>query len=398
MTGPKLKTFCHSEETVIAAIESGFEALVLDDSKVSIRSYSLDYTVSNYDKYSVLAKLARELNPNIELSVCCDLLIHHRHFDRVDAVLEAMTQANISTIRVQDTGLLLYIKEKAPHLSVDLHWETGNHNLLSMQAYEPHVQTQHLSNEIPVDILKEARTGLSNALEIQIQGPILIQYSNRRYMAGLMYSSEKNLSQDEIPPLYRLAEDADYPNRKFPFCDTEHGHFMYAYFDRCLLRYIPDLMSCNLEYWVIDGRGESVAYLKEAGRVYTAERDRFLAAPDTYALDKANFESLKSVATRPQKVGFFRANKTDQVREKHHTNQPENSVYLGTIIDSIKGRQVTVEFEHPPTLGESPILCLTPDGRTIEVVPRILQTHSPTLLTMHWQKGLSVKTRLYQLS
>ena len=78
--------------------------------------------------------------------------------------------------------------------------------------------------------------------EIQVQGPILIQYSNRRYIAGFKSQSGlKPVNPDTDPIIKKIANDEEFPTRLYPFYDNPHGHFMYLFYDRCLINQIEKL-------------------------------------------------------------------------------------------------------------------------------------------------------------
>ena len=94
-----------------------------------------------------------------------------------------------------------------------------------------------------------------------VQGPILIQYSRRRFLSDLYES-------DPTTPIRLDAEDADLPQRQFTFLNTPFGHFMFAQFHRSLAVYNDKLTSLINTSWLIDARGESTNYFQTALDVY----------------------------------------------------------------------------------------------------------------------------------
>ena len=111
---------------------------------------------------------------------------------------------------------------------------------------------------------------------------------------------------------------------------------------------------------------------------------------------------LEQVATRPQRPGFFKINKTDQIRYKKHIDI--HIELIGTVLDSIKGGIVTIELESKLKVGEF-VLLKTPKGLEKEIL--ITSLHSidgqPTkealplcLVQIPWQKHLAPKVKLYR--
>ena len=105
-----LITYVGNESEIKTAITAGASALILEDSKVSIRSYQNDFDVPHVEKLGCLAQYARQLNPAINLSVNCDGLYHHQAFNQLNILLDTMKIHQLSTIRIQDIGLIPYLK------------------------------------------------------------------------------------------------------------------------------------------------------------------------------------------------------------------------------------------------------------------------------------------------
>ena len=179
--------------------------------------------------------------------------------------------------------------------------------------------------------------------ECYIQGPILIQHSKRRYLESISEQSPN----DAANIIHRIAQDEDYPGRRFDFYDNPHGHFMYAYFDRCLLRHIPELVELDLNGWIIDARGESDEYLSLALAVYQEEYTRYKENLSDYVLDREQLNKLSKVARKAQKPGFFKANQTDKQRYNTHLPNEYEFKKIGRVLDIIKGSRLTIEIEEP---------------------------------------------------
>ncbi len=377
----RITTFAATKDDITTALSSGAHHLILEDPKLSIRCYAPN-TSPDFNTLCQLADHARHIQPNIELSVNCDILAHERHLPLLETFLETLPKAGLSTIRIQDPGLHPLIKSRLPKATLHLATETGNQNLESIQYYANLFARQTLSNELPSSEIKK----IKSPTEIQVQGPILIQYSTRRFMAG-HYNTESASR--------KLAQAHEYPGRSFIFYDNPHGHFMYLYFDKCLLKSIPDLRALNLESWLIDARGESQDYLQNSIQYYKTAYEN----PDTWQATQA-IEMLESLSGRPQKPGFFKVNKTDQQRRK--LTLPENDIHVGTVIDTINGKNITLEVHHPFTV-KTQLDIISPEGKTRPTNITTLQTLwgddlneaiPGTLVQLNWQKGAQVKSKL----
>ncbi len=341
---PKFTTFVSTKEQVLAAIENGATHLIIEDPEIAIRSLCNE-RIKNPIKE--LSDLAREKDPKINLSVNCDILVHHTHIERIKTKINVMQDNNITILRIQDPGLITLVKEIAPQLQIHYVQETGNNNTKSLEFYSKICEQQTFSNDCPIGTIKETLQICDGKFECQIQGPLLIQYSRRQFMKG-----HKDLKSTTID-----AQDEQLPGLNFRFHDNEHGHFMYLYIDRCLMTQIEKVKELGLNSWLIDARGESIEYMKTALQAY---RNVFKNTESK----ESYLKEIKKVAQRPQKTGLFMANKTDQEISNPHLNE-EKENQLGTIIDTVKGVNITIETIIPLQLGDQ-LLITTPEGTKIK--------------------------------
>lgn len=400
----ELVTFANNKDQIALSIKAGIDHLILEDSKVCIRSYSEDFNKDDFGKLADLAHYSRSLNPKIILSANCDLLIHERHLNRIQLFIKSVKAANIPTIRIQDIGMIPLIKEIYPTATIHLNPEIGHHNKFAIAHFSKLVSRQVLSNELTAEEIKAVTDYSPGEYEVQVQGPILIQYSNRRYLSGLSYTSNTGEIESH-PSIIRTTQDQDYKQRFYRFYDNAHGHMMFLYFDRCLIRYIPELIETGCQSWLIDGRGESTDYLIDSISLYKRERDLYSASTS-----KEAFFKLQSVGQRPQKAGFFRANMNDQRRKSYTISPPEGTVYAGKIVDLKKPSVVALECETPISIGDR-FIYSNPKGEsleytltqlhslnheTIQTSDQIKTKHRYPIVLIKWQKGMAVKSKLYK--
>ena len=400
---PEIVTFASTQEQLRVALSAGADHIVLEDSKLSLRSYSDDFSVPHFEKLIQLAETAREINPEVRLSFNADILIHHEHFVRLDVLVPVLKRAGIRIVRVQDPGLISYFADVFPEAEVHFSSETGNQNLESIRFFRGQCRRQILSAEMPHTELAKVTAQIPGEFEIQVHGPLLIQYSRRRFQAGSQ-SHLGLLDEDPVGAIApRLAQDQEYPGRFFPVYDTPHGHLMYLYFDRYILPHLPKLMAIGLTAWLVDGRGESLDYLRAAVAAYKTEALRYSQNPSEWQLDTELVSALKSVARRPLKSGFFTANKTDFiVKGKQHQLLREEGNTLGVVIDIVKNKWMTVELSAPISNGQS-LQIMTPEHHAIPYT--VTQIHSltnkvleqadpPALVKLKWQKGVCTQSLL----
>ncbi|NQY74584.1 MAG: U32 family peptidase [Candidatus Margulisbacteria bacterium] len=356
MVKPLLSTFCACTEWAEAAIKAGADHLILEDSKCSIRSYSHDFNTPDFKNVSKMAEKARAINPEILLSFNIDILAHQYHIETIQQLLITLKESNIQTIRLQDPGLVFLVRTIIPDAVFHLSTETGNLNRQSILFHTAQFQRQCLSNELPIKELRDISSSINTELEIQVHGPILIQYSKRRFMSHYLNNKD---TQSSVC-IRKKAVDHEFKNRTFQFYDNPHGHFMFLHVDRCLIRHVPELVELDLTSLLIDARGESIQYLTQTLMSYRNERNDYMSNPESYQLK--NQVSLDEISPRPLKAGFFKINNTDKDWRNLHPTRSIPHEIIGTVIDVVKNNWLTIELNTDLKIGENYTL-LSPERK-----------------------------------
>ncbi|RAP34303.1 hypothetical protein DID77_01385 [Candidatus Marinamargulisbacteria bacterium SCGC AG-439-L15] len=398
MKQPELVTFASTSQEIQTAINSGIDHLILEDPCLSARctEQKIDPSFQSLNK---LIQEAKDSKPTLKLSFNSDIMIHDQHFPLLHTLIDVLKKHHIQTIRIQDPGLILFIQAHYPSASIHLATETANNSISSLQTFtELGVKRQVLTNEMPYTVISQLDT-LECELELQVQGPILIQYAYRRFMYNAL------IQQGETPPnaIVKLAEDKDFPKRYFGMIDNHHGHFMFAHFDRCLLTELPNLLKLPLSSWLIDTRGSDNPTAQTLLQTYKRALTTCLKSPENWDPAK-ELNHLKKQIKKPLKPGFFISNKTDSDwRDQHHSKKQSGNL-IGKVIHSQKGQSLIIDCI--TTLDpKTKLVFSTPEHKTIPLAKKEIFTidenpiqigKKQTLVRLPWQKGISVGSLLLQ--
>jgi len=385
---PKLATYASTLNQVQLALENGAECLLLEHPSFSIRSYT-ETSTEPLKAITELVAFARKLKPTIELKLNIDLLFHVEHEVLLSSLPETAQRLEINCIRVQDPGVAMFLKSRQDELQFELALEMGNHNPEGVSAHASFFKLQLLSNELPQAEIRTIMESVPNsAFELQVHGPILLQYSKRPLLSGQINATT---------PTKRLAEDSGFKNRYFVFYENRHGHFMFGHFDRCLIQSIKALASLKLESWLIDGRGEPEAYLKNALSTYKNERDSYFHNPAEYIHNPNALKALEQVSMRSLKPGFFHTNRTDMDWRDRKIQRNTDALLMGLVLDVIKPKIITLEVFENIKIGDK-ITFVTPEYKTIDYTVENLEVVAENeesqarLIQLPWKKGIVYKS------
>ncbi len=326
------------------ALSAGADGLILEHGLLAIRAYETTSDDPTFSMIRELADWARRIKPDVKLTFNIDMLVHDGHFELIARALGMAQLAGVTRFRVQDIGLVSLIRSLVPDAQVVVAPEIGHHSEVAMRYWLNQADGHAVSNDVPATVIQNL-SDVSDRLSIQVQGPVLIQYSTRRYMAGVINSDEN---------LVRRAADLEYPTRFYRFLDTPNGHCMFLYFDRCLLKDTARLMALNLGEWVVDTRGESDAYLTHAISAYRTVLDTGIAPPDALG-------QLESISGRPQRPGFFRGNATDQDRDRHLTDR----TVIAVVREVVKPNYIVLEIKKRVDVLPESVTIITPTKKAV---------------------------------
>jgi collagenase-like PrtC family protease len=394
-----ISTFASTKSELITAIEAGAHHIILEDSKLSTRSTSDDFSNIGFNKVLQLANLARSTKHNIHLSFNIDILGHNNHFEIIENAIETLKKAKITTIRIQDPGLYLFIKEKYPEAQLHLNTETNNNNIESIKHYANDFISQTLSPALTLQELKEITASLPNyPFELQVHGNLLGQLSHRRYLNSLENTQEAVKQSHFI--------DEDHPDKTFKIKDTPHGSAITLFQQKCLIEYIPDIISLSLFSWLIDLRNEKEKSLMHAIQIYKQAYEAHITKESFNS--EEHLKTLQSQSSRPLSPCFFSKNTTDlnyKTTQNPFHNNP-NHTYIGHVLDCNRPKDITIETT-TPLRPKTPLTFFNPEGRTITHTLENIYSlnnqplspdHEETIVKMAWIKGIIPKTLIYNKS
>lgn len=329
-----LTSFTHSHERTQHLLSRSVRRIIMDHPSVGYRTFC-DTAIPIDDWYAQCVAH----DPSVTWVASIDVLLHSRNEAAIGAAISAAIRSGVRWFRIQDVALIDWIRSETD-AAIMLAPEVGNHSGAAIDYWMAHVDAQSLSNDVPGSVIQ--RVTDRHRLEVMVQGPILLQWSQRQYLNGF--------DQPDVS-----GYDTEYPGRRLRFWRSAHGTAMLAYFHRCLARDLDALAALNVGYWLVDARGCSDRYLSLALDCYQA--------PDQGGDVRDLMLALESESGVPQRPGFFRGNGTDQDREV-----PNSGAMLGVIKEYRAGSHVVMQARA--------------NGHTQQAVMAITPTHQVKPLSL----------------
>lgn len=307
-------------------------------------------------------------------------------FDFARAVQEFEKLKAINAIRVQDPGFALYVWEHT-ELGIQLILETGNHNLIGLQAwckrFGERLERIAISNQISKNQILLYSKELETPIEILGWGRILIFYSPRK-LVTIQDRFEFLENYAEV-----TAESQESPHKGFTIVENQHGSFMFHPKELYLLDRYNDILELGLGALRLDLRHRDPAVLKSF----------FQCEP----LD-AEFQKLKTRLAQESMRGYFLVNKSDVLFDKLKNKKiaKRDAGYLGEVVDASKGKYTAILATNVISTGDM-IKIINPDGKEkiikVDVLKNSYDRIIPSgkdLLLIDYVGGIWVKAQIYQ--
>ena len=259
-------------------------------------------------------------------------------------------------IRVQDSGVLEFLKENYPEMKLQLNLEAGNHNLIGIDKWIEvggnNLDRIILSIELPKNIIEKYINEFKGKTQIEILGlgRILLFYTPRSLVSPNL---DKNIVDDYIEI---TGSSEESPHKGFPIIENRHGTFMFNTKDHCLLENIQELKEMELDYFRVD--------LRWYDNFNLIQNISNLVSDFTEAAATEIRSSYPVTVIR----GFYNVNKSDGLfkKLKNWRTQREDESYLGEVVDVVKKKHIGILIKNTKNQLKQncQIIIKTPDGRT----------------------------------
>lgn len=372
-------SYANNTSEIDQLIASGINEIIISCQELSRFNKStiaeLENILNNQSKYSV------------KLTLEWDALYQENNFNKAISYFKKLPVHEIKNIRVQDPGVVHFIKENYPWMKIQLILETGNHNLVGLKRWCEYLGDQLerliLSNELSKTHLETYAKELSIPIEVLVFGRILLFYSPRKLLSPI--------NKDTNPYIEMSGTSEESPHSGFPLIENSHGSFMFNVKDLSLIEHAKELIGLNIKNVRIDLRFDN--FIESSKDIVNA-------------LLQQNTEfSIKG--PRPFIKGFYNINKSDvlfvKLKNKKIIRNDEN--YFGEIIDVERDSQICIMIKKDldSIIGKK-IMLVTPEGKIkYSILNKVTNTSfqeltnikNAMIVLIPYIRGVTVKTQIY---
>lgn len=279
-------------ESLIAAINSGADAVYLGGKKFGARAFADNFT----DEVMLDAIKLCHLY-GVKIYVTINTLIHEDEFDEALNYIDFLHRAGVDALIMQDVGLIHVAHEMFPNLEIHASTQMHNHSEESLAFLEKlGVKRVVFAREMPFDYLNSIDTKLEK--EVFIHGSLCICYSGQCLFSSLVLNRSGNRGMCaglcRLP--YSILENGKNIN-------TE-GNYLLSPKDLCSFNDFKKLMDSNIVSFKIEGRMKSAQYVSVVTRIYKKLMNQYENGEEMRINDE-DYELLQSIFNREYTKGYL---------------------------------------------------------------------------------------------
>lgn len=263
-------------DAFLGALNAGADAVYLGGEQFSARAYA-----DNFDEKQIVRALhvAHFYGKKVYLTV--NTLLKERELATLYAYLRPFYEAGLDGVIVQDFGVLGYLREYFPDLSLHASTQmtvTGVRGAALLKAHG--VSRIVPARELSLEEVRKIRREADVEVECFIHGAMCYCYSGQCLFSSILGGRSGNRGRCAQP--CRLPYDVFDGNRKL----LENAYPL-SLKDMCTLEYLPALLAAGIDSFKIEGRmkrpeyaaGVTAVYRKYIDLYYTKGADGFQVAP-----------------------------------------------------------------------------------------------------------------------
>lgn len=355
------------------ALLYGADAVYLGTPDMSLRTKS-DFSL---DDIKEGVKFAHSIDKRVYLTL--NIFSHNKDIQKLPDFVSVIQDINPDGVIISDPGILKYVQEKCPNISIHISTQANVCSWLSAKFWqEQGADLVVLAREVTFEELKDIRDKCPDLkLETFIHGAMCMTYSGRCLLSNYMSergsnqgncanscrwnykvhmrlkdgtTQELELNDNNIELFDFLLEEGCRPGELMPILEDERGSYILNSKDLCLMPILNDYLSIGVDSLKIEGRNKSLYYVAVVARAYRMAIDDWYENPNNW--DYKNYlPELHTVPNRGFSLAFHHGRLEAHSHNYYNTSSIGSNEFAGIVTD-INTTSITVEIKNKLSSGD----------------------------------------------
>lgn len=353
MTKPELLAPAGNFNCLVAAVQSGADAVYLSGKFFGARSYADNFDYAELEKAVDYCHLR-----NTKVYVTVNTLVSDSELSEFDSYIRFLNELGVDAVIVQDMGALNRIRVVSPQLPIHASTQMTVHNADGVSALEAYgVKRVVLARELSLENIKRIAAKTNAELEVFAHGALCMCYSGQCLMSSIIGGRSGNRGKCAQP--CRLPYSINH---------AEKSAFYMSLKDLSTLDRLTELTSAGVTSLKIEGRMKGAAYVAAVVGVYRKYID------NPHSVETCDEELLDRIFNRGGVTdGYLTGNIG---KSMFAFNKPDNPYHksLKTLENellenvSVEKRNLKLRAFVKIKIGELPFIAIEGNGVRIEAL------------------------------
>lgn len=326
-----------SKEALVAAVESGANAIYLSGKSFGARAYA-----PNFDDEELAEAVKFAHLRNVLVYVTVNTLVDDSEMPDLVKYLRYLYDIDIDAIIVQDIGVAKLASKVVPNMHLHASTQMTVHNLAGVEFLAKLGFTRVvLARELSLEDIKYICKNTKIEIETFIHGALCISYSGQCLMSSIIGGRSGNRGRCAQPCRlpYTLVDQAG--NNVLD--GAEAGEYLLSPRDMNTLDLMPEFIDAGVTSFKIEGRMKRPEYVAIVVDTYRQVIDSFLAT-GSIKIDQQNQKELAQIFNRDFTTAYL---KGKEGRNMMSDRRPNNrGVRVGRVVDyNHQARTVDIKLD-----------------------------------------------------
>ena len=281
-----------SKDALVAAVESGANAVYLAGKMFGARAYAANF---EHEELADAIKFAHMRDVLVDVAV--NTVVDNSEFAELADYLRFLYDAGADAIIVQDLGVAKLAQEIVPNLPLHASTQMTVHNIEGVQMLKKlGFARVVLSRELSIEEIKHICQNVDVEIEVFIHGALCICYSGQCLMSGMIGGRSGNRGRCAQP--CRLPYTLINQDGQNVLEGMDAGEYLLSPKDLNTIDLLPELLDAGVASLKIEGRMKRPEYVAVVVDTYRRAIDSYLTNKHDFVIDAVDKKELAQIFNR----------------------------------------------------------------------------------------------------
>lgn len=350
-----------TKEALLAAIESGANAIYLAGNMFGARAYA-----DNFDEAGMREAIRLAHLRNVQIHVTVNTIVDDNELAALKKYLRFLAEAGADAVLVQDLGVARVVRETVPELPMHASTQMTVHNLDGVLALEKMGFSRVvLSRELTLEAIRHICANSHVEIETFVHGALCVCYSGQCLMSSVIGGRSGNRGRCAQPCRlpYTLVDE-----RNNDLLGNTAGKYLLSPRDMKGIELLPQLLEAGVSSLKIEGRMKRPEYVAIVVGSYRRAIDSYLAG--SFQVPAEDSKALTQIFNRDFTTAYL---EKKQGRNMMSDKRPNNrGLMLGRVLDFDRdSRLVTIKLATELSVGDQVDFWVKVGGRVTTTIQQL---------------------------